>query len=222
MRRPTGALVNRTIGKVVSLLACWITIFTVAAGAQQGQNAVYYSGSPTPSPAFIDASMFAGSVSSPNFCSVLNYVLNPLNGIIPSTGAVIDARGLPDSTPPTSMTCSASPWVGITNPLPSTILLPAGTIQISSSWVLPSNTRLIGEGESDPLSAVPGTTIQAGNIQSQTGTMIQFGSSAVCGSSGCGGISIERLMDFLTALGQDVEITVKPRRKSHGEVSVVA
>jgi hypothetical protein len=120
------------------------------------------------------------------------------------------------------MTCSASPWVGITNPLPSTILLPAGTIQISSSWVLPSNTRLIGEGESDPLSAVPGTTIQAGNIQSQTGTMIQFGSSAVCGSSGCGGISVERLMDFLTALGQDVEITVKPTRKSHGEVSVGA
>ncbi|MBI4456365.1 MAG: hypothetical protein HY644_10745 [Acidobacteria bacterium] len=25
-------------------------------------------------------------------------------------------------------------------------------------------------------------------------------------------------MDFLTALGQDVEITVRPTRKSHGEV----
>jgi hypothetical protein len=29
-------------------------------------------------------------------------------------------------------------------------------------------------------------------------------------------------MDFLTALGQDVEIIVKPTRKSHGEVSVGA
>jgi predicted XRE-type DNA-binding protein len=37
-----------------------------------------------------------------------------------------------------------------------------------------------------------------------------------------GSFSVERLMDFLTALGQDVEITVKPTRKEHGAVSVVA
>jgi predicted XRE-type DNA-binding protein len=36
-----------------------------------------------------------------------------------------------------------------------------------------------------------------------------------------GTFSVERLMDFLTALGQDVEITVRPTRKEHGEVSVV-
>lgn len=36
-----------------------------------------------------------------------------------------------------------------------------------------------------------------------------------------GNFSVERLMDFLTALGQDVQITVKPTRKHHGEVSVV-
>jgi hypothetical protein len=29
-------------------------------------------------------------------------------------------------------------------------------------------------------------------------------------------------MDFLTALGQDVQITVWPTRKPHGEVSVIA
>ncbi|SRR6266404_3575085 len=34
--------------------------------------------------------------------------------------------------------------------------------------------------------------------------------------------SVERLMEFLTALGQDVEITVRPTRKEHGEVFVVA
>jgi len=33
--------------------------------------------------------------------------------------------------------------------------------------------------------------------------------------------SVERLMDFLTALGQDIEIIVRPIRKEHGEVSVV-
>lgn len=36
-----------------------------------------------------------------------------------------------------------------------------------------------------------------------------------------GTFSVERLMDFLTALGQDVEITVRPTRKEHGDVSVV-
>ena len=37
-----------------------------------------------------------------------------------------------------------------------------------------------------------------------------------------GAFSVERLMDFLTALGQDVEIIVRPTCKQHGEVSVVA
>ena len=39
-----------------------------------------------------------------------------------------------------------------------------------------------------------------------------------------GSFSVERLMDFLTAMGQDVEISVRPTRKDrdHGEVSVVA
>ena len=36
-----------------------------------------------------------------------------------------------------------------------------------------------------------------------------------------GNFSVERLMDFLTALGQDVEITVRPTRREHGGVSLV-
>ena len=36
-----------------------------------------------------------------------------------------------------------------------------------------------------------------------------------------GSFSVGRLMEFLTALGQDVEITVKPTRKEHGEMSVM-
>jgi predicted XRE-type DNA-binding protein len=36
-----------------------------------------------------------------------------------------------------------------------------------------------------------------------------------------GAFSVERLMDFLTSLGQDVEITVRPARKEHGRVSMV-
>ena len=37
-----------------------------------------------------------------------------------------------------------------------------------------------------------------------------------------GSFSAGRLMEFLTALGQDVEITVRPAHKEHGEMSVVA
>jgi predicted XRE-type DNA-binding protein len=36
-----------------------------------------------------------------------------------------------------------------------------------------------------------------------------------------GNFSVGRLIDFLTALGQDVEITVKPIRNVHREMSVV-
>ena len=36
-----------------------------------------------------------------------------------------------------------------------------------------------------------------------------------------GTFSVERLMDFLTALGQDVEITVRPTRKQHGAMFLV-
>jgi predicted XRE-type DNA-binding protein len=37
-----------------------------------------------------------------------------------------------------------------------------------------------------------------------------------------GSFSVERLMDFLTALGQDVEITIRPARKPRGAVSMMA
>jgi predicted XRE-type DNA-binding protein len=36
------------------------------------------------------------------------------------------------------------------------------------------------------------------------------------------GFSVEKLMDFLTALNQDVEISIKPRRKGTGCISVVS
>jgi hypothetical protein len=35
------------------------------------------------------------------------------------------------------------------------------------------------------------------------------------------GFSAERLMVFLAALGHDVEVRVRPTRKTHGQVSVV-
>ena len=96
---------------VFALVAC-VSLCVTHAEAQTGNNAVYNSSgncsvsSPcASSPAFIDASVFASS-SRATICAVLNYMLTPSNGIIPSYGAVIDARGLPFTTPPTSMTCT--------------------------------------------------------------------------------------------------------------------
>jgi predicted XRE-type DNA-binding protein len=37
-----------------------------------------------------------------------------------------------------------------------------------------------------------------------------------------GNFSVGRLMEFLTALRQDIEITVRPTRKDHGAVSVIS
>ena len=37
-----------------------------------------------------------------------------------------------------------------------------------------------------------------------------------------GNFSVGRLMEFLTAMRQDVEITVRPTRKEHGALSVVS
>jgi hypothetical protein len=152
---------------IVAAVASWFPAAPIAAAQTQnfqGQDAVYNnSAQVTNSPSFIDASMFASS--APNICGVLNSVLTSKN--YPAAGAVIDARGLNSTN--TSMTCTTanpSPWAGIANPLPSTILLPAtGATPIvipsgSSGWILPNNTRLIGEGDGIPSNGItPGTTI---------------------------------------------------------------
>ncbi len=66
------------------------------------------------------------------------------------------------------------------------------------------------------------TIKQRGFTQTQAGQILGIGqphvSSLMRGRSG--NFSVARLMEFLTHLGQDVEITVRPTRKPHGEMSV--
>jgi predicted XRE-type DNA-binding protein len=59
------------------------------------------------------------------------------------------------------------------------------------------------------------TQAQAGEI---LGVKQPHVSSLMRGQSGT--FSVERLMDFLTALGHDIEIAVLPSRKEHGTMSV--
>jgi predicted XRE-type DNA-binding protein len=62
-----------------------------------------------------------------------------------------------------------------------------------------------------------------GLTQTQAGEVLGISqpqvSNLMRGRSGT--FSAERLMEFLTAFGQDVEIAVRPTRKRHGEISVV-
>jgi len=198
----------------VLVTVCWCLALPVLANAQgsPGQDAVYNSISGiVGSSSFIDASTFGGI--HVDICAVLYGILSSASTTYPSSGAVIDARGLPGTTG-TKMTCAAgtTPWnngATFVN-VPSTILLPAtgGTtptpIIISSPWILPSNTHLIGEGDGTSGGSTSGTTIQARSGFS--GTMIQFGSSSpVCPTTGCSGISVENLtLDGQGPLGQTV------------------
>jgi predicted XRE-type DNA-binding protein len=62
-----------------------------------------------------------------------------------------------------------------------------------------------------------------GHTQAQVGAILGIKQPHVSGlmRGRSGNFSVERLMDSLTALGQDVEITVRPTRKEHGGVSLV-
>ncbi len=65
---------------------------------------------------------------------------------------------------------------------------------------------------------------QRGLTQAQAGEILGIKQPHVSGlmRGQSGSYSVERLMDFLAALGQDVEITVRPtRKKEHGRLSVV-
>jgi predicted XRE-type DNA-binding protein len=64
---------------------------------------------------------------------------------------------------------------------------------------------------------------QRGLNQAEAGEILGIKQPHVSSLMRCrsGAFSVERLMDFLRTLGQDVETTFRPTRKDQGEVSVV-
>lgn len=192
------------LGGIVILTFVTLALSHAAAqGGSAGQNAICISGSGCSagsgtmgSSAFIDAT---GVTQFSTFCETIFHILQP--STYPPAGAVIDARGLPAAG--VNMTCTSSPWGSGSNYVnkPSTILLPAGSINIPGAWVLPNGTALIGENNRPPATASSGgqnaTTLVActTSICPNTGnfsgtTMLQFGDST-CPSAGCRGISVE-------------------------------
>jgi hypothetical protein len=168
--------------------AAWATLLLVGAWALPvsaqvpGDHIIYGLTGPTYSTAYIDASVLPGT----DICAQINYALTHN---FPAGGGVVDARGINSTSSRFSLKCaSGTPWGGGSNTTvntPSTILLPAGTIQISNTWILPNSTAIVGEG-SDL------TTIQAQSLS--VNPIIQMGSaSPVCPNSVCNAISIEDL-----------------------------
>jgi len=79
----------------------------------------------------------------------------------------------------------------------------------------------IAEGKLTLRSTV--SSANAGWTQVEAGKLLQHSATHVSAlmRNRSGSFSVERLMEFLVALGQDVEITVRPSRRRHGGVSLV-
>jgi hypothetical protein len=143
------------------------------------------------SSAFIDASVFcpSGGCSTTyggnDFCYAVNLALDELaTGGLSTYGGVVDARGI---NPGGAHTCSYTPFTSPhTITTPSTILLPSGTYTIYQTWILPDRTRIIGEGNNPN----NGTLIYASSSFPGS-SLIQMGSSTLCPSAQCYGISVE-------------------------------
>jgi hypothetical protein len=150
-------------------------------------NAVFNSSGTVPSGSFVDASV--ATFSSTDFCTQLYDALYYVQSLtVPPAGVVIDARGI--SAFPGTCGSASTPWTQTSKPnitIPSTILLPNGTINIGATWVLPGLTRIIGKGKTQ-------TTIAAASGFSGT-TLLQMCSST------CNGVSIEDL--FVSGGGSD-------------------
>jgi hypothetical protein len=183
----------------IAFFSLWYSLSTPSWGqVYPGYNAVCTSqtgcSTNTGTSAFVDASMFLPPIGNrADICDAIYYVFTRTVPQYPANGEVIDARGITGS----ALTCTqGSPWSenNVYIKKPSVILLPAGIITTSASWVLPQNTKLIGTakgtGNIGTTNYAFETTIQAS--ANFSGAVVQFGDPSHC-SSGCQGISVEHL-----------------------------
>jgi hypothetical protein len=192
----------KTIASVVALVCVLAAVSKRTEAQNPGNNAVYIStgGCCAASSAFIDASVSANSQHT-DICATIYNIFAGSHGnpSYPPAGAVIDARGISGS----ALNCgpNESPWLngGTYQAKPSVLLLPSGTITIFYTWILPNNTKVVGEGASN--TGLTGTLIAAGsgfagpNVSGYPLSMIQFGDSTATGANcgPCFRISVEDL-----------------------------
>jgi hypothetical protein len=170
---------------------------TTINSAPQGEKAVWSNSSTIAgSLSAIDASAFctsaagsacSGATNNPpgvDFCIVLHYALTHLPSTVSSVGVVVDARGIvPGGHGPQK--CTIDPFNAVTYSGSITVLLPATTLEMNHEWLLPSNTRIVGQGA--------GTTLQPQTSQwngyaDNSNAIIEMGATA-----GSTGVVIEHL-----------------------------
>jgi hypothetical protein len=190
---------------VAVLVACSCVRPAVTPAQTTGPNAVFGANGATQSLAFIDAAQFTGPLNETDFCARVNGALVSLQ----NSPGVIDARGIAPVN--STMACpvntyqgnqvAATPWVysdgnvqSIANVPGVTILLPAGNINIPTTWVLPDRTRLVGEHTANPNGGTQSTITAASDFSASdtSNSIIEMGSFPLC-PNGCTGISVEHL-----------------------------
>jgi hypothetical protein len=198
--------------KVGLVTVCAFLPIVLNAQAPQCSSTFYYTGdkaawgtstvTPFSAHAYIDASQKLGTSASNDVCAAINNSLTQLNTGTTTSNCpeyhgkgVIDARGVVSSSG--NFACTANPFPAATSTNNTgayvTVLLPAGTIPITGAWVLPPNTRLIGEGSVSPAP----TTIKPGTGFPDS-ALIYMGDEPTasffyCPNNDCNGISIEHL-----------------------------
>jgi hypothetical protein len=188
MSRLRVTLIN--LGASVLLLAS-VPVKLQAQVATDGWNGVALSNTAqAQSYAIVDATQFGPG----DICQMISSAFYKLlvNQSTPAHGIVVDARGVPSSALDCSQS-SVNPW-GVIDSVniaarTTTVLLPAGTINISRTWLLPGSTHIVGEGPQV-------TTIHATGIQD----IVEMGAASGLSCSGnsqiapdCPGIVIEHL-----------------------------
>lgn len=177
---------DRVITVLLALLLAVPGLVSAQIGkGNQGNTAVYSQ--PTAvqgSAAIVDASAFSGT----DLCNMIYTILTGPK--YPGGGSVIDARGV---TNPALLDCkSGTPWIqndsSPTHDVPSsntaTILLPAATITIHTTWVLPDYTKIIGQGNQTIISAAPGFAPPGWDTNSGGTGMIEMGAFATTNAWG--------------------------------------
>ena len=200
---------------LATLTVCAFLLTPPRVAAQTGDKAVFGTGnSLAASSAWVDASAFCGSsggqscTSATDFCSVVSTAISQLLTTLSPAGGVVDARGV--QPPPVTgnigyETCSGSPFpssLSQTNLYPITLLLPAYTINLSITWTIPNNVRLVGVGFETNLASGTGCC---------TGAMIEMGPppSGFCTSTYYG-IAIEHLQISVQGTYHGIELTCPP------------
>jgi hypothetical protein len=104
--------------------------------------------------ALVDASQYFAQEGN-DICATINYIVSYANGSggvygeDNSNGVVVDARGI-NVSPGQTLACAHNPFSGVydvSQGFSITVLLPASTIAIQQTWILPESARIIGQGE---------------------------------------------------------------------------